>query len=74
MRFGFTEEDVADGGSDRLIDAVVAWGSPDRVARRVRDHLEAGADHVCVQVVPDLDDFPLETDRSLAAELCTPIG
>jgi probable F420-dependent oxidoreductase len=74
MRFGFTEEDVADGGSDRLIDAVVAWGSPDQVARRVRDHLEAGADHVCVQVVPDLDDFPLEAYRSLAAELCTPIG
>ena len=74
QRFGFTEEDVAHAGSDRLIDAVVAWGSPDQVARRVRDHVEAGADHVCIQVVSDLEHFPLDTYRALAGEHCRPIG
>jgi probable F420-dependent oxidoreductase len=46
-RLGFTEEDVA--GSDRLIDAVVAWGSPAAVAARLREHLDGGADQVAVQ-------------------------
>jgi len=49
LRFGFTEADIADGGSDRLIDAVIPHGSPQAVAAAVREHLEAGADHVCVQ-------------------------
>jgi hypothetical protein len=42
-------------GSDALIDAVVAWGDVDRIAVRVRQHLDAGADHVCVQVVSEDD-------------------
>lgn len=46
---GFTEDDLADGGSDRLIDAVIPQGNADHVAEVVRDHLEAGADHVCLQ-------------------------
>ena len=46
---GFTEDDLADGGSDRLIDAVIPQGSADHIAEVVRDHLEAGADHVCLQ-------------------------
>lgn len=46
---GFTDDDVADGGSDRLVDAIVAWGDIDTVAARIRDHLDAGADHVAVQ-------------------------
>jgi probable F420-dependent oxidoreductase len=50
-RLGMTDEDFAGGGSDRLVDAVVAWGSPDDVAARVRAHLDAGADHVCIQVI-----------------------
>lgn len=50
-RFGFTDDDLLDGGSDRLVDAIVAWGNVDTVARRVNDHLDAGADHVCVQVI-----------------------
>ena len=49
LRFGFTERDVADGGSDRLIDAVVPHGSAEAVAEAVRAHLEAGADHVALQ-------------------------
>jgi probable F420-dependent oxidoreductase len=49
LRFGYTEKDIADGGSDRLIDAVIPHGSPEQVAEAIRAHLEAGADHVCVQ-------------------------
>jgi probable F420-dependent oxidoreductase len=46
---GFGDDDFADGGSDRLVDAIVVWGEVDAVAERVRAHHEAGADHVCVQ-------------------------
>jgi probable F420-dependent oxidoreductase len=49
LRFGFTQRDVADGGSDRLIDAVIPHGSAERVAEAVRAHLDAGADHVALQ-------------------------
>ncbi len=48
-RFGFTEADVARGGSDRLIDAIIPQGSAEQIAEVVHAHLEAGADHVCVQ-------------------------
>lgn len=50
-RLGFDEHDLADAGSDRLVDAVVAWGDVEAIVARVRAHLEAGADHVCVQVL-----------------------
>jgi hypothetical protein len=49
VRLGFTDDDLADGGSDRLIDAVIPHGSAEDVARAVRAHLDAGADHVCLQ-------------------------
>ena len=49
LRFGFTEDDLARGGSDRLIDAVIPQGSPEEIAAVVRAHLDAGADHVCLQ-------------------------
>jgi probable F420-dependent oxidoreductase len=49
LRLGFTERDIADGGSDRLIDAVIPHGSPEQVADAVRAHLDAGADHVALQ-------------------------
>jgi probable F420-dependent oxidoreductase len=49
QRWGFSAEEVAAPGSDRLIDALVAWGSPDQVAAKLRAHLDAGADHVAVQ-------------------------
>ena len=48
-RFGFTNDDFNGEGSDRLIDAVVAWGDPETIAARVRAHLDAGADHVAIQ-------------------------
>jgi probable F420-dependent oxidoreductase len=51
LRLGFTEDDVRKPGSDKLIDAVVAYGSPDQIARRLGEHLEAGADHVAIQVL-----------------------
>lgn len=49
-RLGWSDDDLAGGGSDRLIDEVVVHGDVDAIARRVRDHLDAGADHVCVQL------------------------
>ena len=49
-RLGYSDEDVAGVGSDRLIDAVIAQGDAGAIAARVREHLDAGADHVCVQV------------------------
>ena len=57
-RFGFSDEDFAGEGSDRLIDGVVAWGSPDTIAARVKAHLDAGADHVTIEsrgTVPEAD-------------------
>ncbi|TMR93362.1 LLM class F420-dependent oxidoreductase [Nonomuraea basaltis] len=55
---GFTDADLADGGSDRLTDAIVAWGDAGAIAKRVRAHLDAGADHVAIQPLsqntPDL--------------------
>jgi probable F420-dependent oxidoreductase len=48
-RHGFTDDDISQA-SDRLVDAIVAWGDVDAVRRRVQEHLDAGADHVCVQV------------------------
>lgn len=53
---GFGDNDFADGGSDRLVDALIAWGDADAIAQRVAAHHVAGADHVCIQpVVRDLD-------------------
>lgn len=49
-RLGWSDEDIADGGSDRLIDAIVVQGDAATIAGRVREHLDAGADHVCVQI------------------------
>jgi len=65
LRLGFTESDIAGGGSDRLIDAVIPHGSPERIAEAVHEHFEAGADHVCVQPVGD-GAAPLDDYRALA--------
>ena len=51
LRIGFTEADLADGGSDRFIDAMVLWGDAPTIGRGLRAHLEAGANHVCIQPV-----------------------
>jgi len=67
-RHGFDEHDVAGHGSDRLIDATIAWGEVQAIAGRVREHLDAGADHVCVQFVSHDDaDVCLPAYRELAA-------
>jgi probable F420-dependent oxidoreductase len=69
-RLGFTDDDVANGGSDRLVDAIVAWGNIDAIVKRVRAHHDAGADHVCVQVLdPDPRALPLRQWRELAPAL-----
>jgi probable F420-dependent oxidoreductase len=51
LRLGFTEDDLKDGGSDRLIDALIVWGDEETIAARVKAHHDAGAEHVCVQVL-----------------------
>lgn len=51
LRFGFTEQDIADGGSDRLIDTIIPHGSAEQIAAAAQEHLDAGADHVCLQTV-----------------------
>lgn len=69
-RFGFTDADLADGGSDRLVDAIVAWGDEAAVAERVAAHHAAGADHVCVQVLPpEPTAVPMSEWRRLAPAL-----
>jgi len=69
-RLGFTDDDFADGGSNRVIDAVVAWGDVDAVVERVRAHHDAGADHVAVQVLmPEMTQTPLPEWRRLAPTL-----
>ncbi len=68
-RFGFTEEDFAGQGSDRLVDAIVAWGDLRAISARVQAMRDAGADHVCVQVIRPDNDMPLAEWRELASVL-----
>jgi probable F420-dependent oxidoreductase len=68
-RLGFTDDEVAKPGSDRLVDAVVAYGTTDAIAARLRQHLEAGADHVAVQVLTGPDKLV-----PALAELAGPLG
>lgn len=65
-RLGYGEDDLEGGGSDRLVDAIVAWGDVDAIRDRVKAHLDAGADHVCVQAVGD---DPLDELRQVAPAL-----
>jgi probable F420-dependent oxidoreductase len=68
LRFGFTERDVADGGSDRLIDAVIPHGTAEQIAEVVEAHFEAGADHVCLQPLGH-GPAPVDDYRALAEVL-----
>jgi probable F420-dependent oxidoreductase len=69
-RLGFNEEDFEGGGSDRLVDALVAWGDAEAVSKRVKDHLDAGADHVCLQVFSaEPHGMPLRQWRNLATAM-----
>ncbi|GHF25445.1 LLM class F420-dependent oxidoreductase [Streptomyces griseoluteus] len=71
QRLGFTEDDLRDGGSDRLIDALYAWGDDDTIRGKVNAFLEAGADHVALQVVQEgsPDDLHRAAWRKLAGIL-----
>jgi probable F420-dependent oxidoreductase len=67
-RLGWGDDDLAGAGSDRLVDAIVAWGSLEQIAARVQAHLDAGADHVCVQVLAsDPQYLPIAEWRELAS-------
>src|SRR6202050_2569639 len=66
LRIGFTEADLADGGSDRFLDAMVLWGDPATIKRGLRAHLEAGATQVCIQPVHAEGDIETR-DRTLKA-------
>jgi probable F420-dependent oxidoreductase len=70
-RLGFTEDDVRKPGSDKLIDAVVAHGTPDAIAARLNEHLDAGADHVAIQV---LGGWPEDKLLTALSELAGPLG
>jgi probable F420-dependent oxidoreductase len=69
LRLGFTEDDLLNGGSDRLVDAMVAWGDEDAILSRIAAHHDAGADHVCVQLVTLEPRFPAAGLRRLADAL-----
>jgi probable F420-dependent oxidoreductase len=67
---GFGDDDLAGRGSDRLVDAVVCWGDLDTAVAKVREHYQAGADHVCIQVISaSQGSFPLDEYRQLAPAL-----
>ena len=68
-RLGFTDEDIAKPGSDKLIDAVVAHGTADDIAKRLDEHLDAGADHVTIQVLGGWDKL-----MPTLTELAGPLG
>jgi probable F420-dependent oxidoreductase len=69
-RLGWADDDLADGGSDKLVDAIVAWGDEAAIQARVRAHLDAGADHVCVQVLGEnAAALPMDAWRRLAEPL-----
>jgi probable F420-dependent oxidoreductase len=70
-RLGFTDDDWADPKNppDRLVDAVVAWGSADQIKARVQEHLDAGADHVCVQALRPDSQLPIAEWTELASVL-----
>lgn len=65
---GFTAAQLDDGATDEAVDALAPHGSPARLAEAVRGHLDAGADHVCVQILPARED-PVPALEALSAEL-----
>ncbi|MEU9222917.1 LLM class F420-dependent oxidoreductase [Streptomyces massasporeus] len=71
LRHGFTEDDLKDGGSDRLVDALFAWGDDAAIRTKIDAFFEAGADHVALQVLDGTprDDLPRKAWRELASVL-----
>jgi probable F420-dependent oxidoreductase len=69
-RLGYGEDDFANGGSDRLVDDLIAWGDVEGIAERIEDHFHAGADHVCLQVLTAADGgLPRDVWRELSGAL-----
>ena len=66
-QFGFTDDDFADGGSDKLVDALVCWGDPEKIAAHMQEHLDAGANTVCIQTFRN--DGGVGADEDLLQEL-----
>jgi len=71
-QFGFTEADFESGGSDTLVDALVCWGEPDEIAAHLQEHLDAGANQVCIQAFR-ADGAP-GPDETLLEELARQLG
>jgi probable F420-dependent oxidoreductase len=69
---GYDDADFADGGSDRVVDAIVAWGDDDAIRARIQAHWDAGADHVCIQ--PLRGDGAPGADRELLRDLAPGAG
>jgi probable F420-dependent oxidoreductase len=69
LRSGYEPRDAADGGSDRLVDDLIAWGDVTAVTDRIEAHYAAGADHVCVQVLGGAEPVPLPQWRAIAADV-----
>ena len=74
---GWSDHDLEGGGSDALVDAIVAWGDEEAITARIREHLDAGADHVCIQPVTEMqplvdgsDSLAIGVLRRLAPTLC----
>ena len=69
VRMGFEEAEISDV-SDRLVDAIVVWGSVETIVARIQEHLDAGADHVCVQALSETaTDLPVDDWQLLADAL-----
>jgi probable F420-dependent oxidoreductase len=66
LRIGFTEDDLINGGSNRFLDAMVAWGNEDSIRTRIKAHIDAGADHVCIQPLR-ADGVPLPDYNAIKA-------
>jgi probable F420-dependent oxidoreductase len=69
LRLGYMDEDLGRAPSDRVVDALVAWGDEAAIAARAQDHLDAGADHVCVEVLTGERTAPIDAWRRLAPAL-----
>jgi probable F420-dependent oxidoreductase len=72
-RLGFGDSDLADSGSDRLVDALVAWGDLDAIRARIREHWDAGADQVCIQALNPTSD-KARTPHEEVLQLLAPLG
>jgi probable F420-dependent oxidoreductase len=69
LRAGYTPQDIAEGGSNRLIDGLIAWGDIAAVGDRIRAHWAAGADHVCVQILGGAGPVPVPEWQAIAREV-----